>query len=190
MLEALVKLDLAIFQSINTGLGNDALDGLMRFLSDEKLWVFSSLMLFVYAFTSKSTVLKKYCGVLAIAVFISDMVSFRVLKPWFQRQRPCYQVEDVRLVSDSCGSEYGFPSNHAANGFAIAVSFHWFIRKRWALSLYPVAVIVGLTRVYLGVHFPFDVLFGFSVGLIGGLLAVQIFRLLEILYERYKLAKA
>ena len=187
MLAELLKLDVAFFESINTGLGFEVFDGIMRFLTDEKLWVICCLLLAVYAFVRKSLILQKYLGVLAIAVCISDMVSFRVLKPWFERERPCYQLDKVRLVSDSCGSQYGFPSNHAANGFAIAVSFHWFTRKRSALWLYPLAIFVGFTRVYLGVHFPFDVLFGFAVGLVSGLLGVLIFKSLETLFAKKSL---
>ncbi|MFK7824712.1 MAG: phosphatase PAP2 family protein [Oligoflexales bacterium] len=184
MLAELTKFDIACFEIINTGLGSTSFDGVMRFFSDEKIWIACSILLLIYAFIRKSAVLKKFCAVLAIAVLISDMVCFRVLKPWFKRQRPCYQLENVRLVSDSCGSEFGFPSNHAANGFAIAVSLHWFVRQRWILTLYPLAIFVGITRVYLGVHFPFDVLFGFFVGLASGLLAVQVFAGLELLYGR------
>lgn len=186
MLGKLSELDVAFFESVNAGLGSKSFDGFMRFLSDEKLWVACSVILLVYAIARKSSIISKYLAVLGIAVFISDMVSFRILKPLFERKRPCYQLEHVRLVSDSCGSEFGFPSNHAANGFAMAMSLHLYTRRRWAISFYPIAIVVGFTRVYLGVHFPFDVLFGFLVGLISGYCAVKIFGRLESLYLHFK----
>ena len=186
MRSELIRFDTVFFELINTRFGNDLLDGPMRFVSDEKFWIVCSLLFLIYAFVSKSIIFKRYCAVMAIAVFVSDMVSFRVLKPWFERQRPCYQLENVRLVSDSCGSQYGFPSNHAANGFAIATSLHVFTRKRWALGFYLLAIFVGFTRVYLGVHFPFDVLFGFSVGLVSGFMAVKVFNSLGPVYGKAK----
>jgi undecaprenyl-diphosphatase len=103
---------------------------------------------------------------LGIAIGTTDAMTYQVLKPSFDRLRPCYlEPEATRLVVESCGSDLGFPSNHAANAMAAAVAgaLTW-RRRRLNIFLFGTASLVGLSRIYLGVHFPGDVLGGFVVG--------------------------
>ena len=166
-----LKLDAEIFRFINRGLASAGLDALMLLLSSPRFWgALALLALLVGVFFHGWRVLL-YCLPVLLAVGISDEVAFQILKPTFARKRPCYEYTDVRLVQDGCGSEFGFPSNHAANAMAAAVVTGLTARRRrLGLVLMSIATAVGFSRIYLGVHFPGDVLAGFVLGgLVGAL---------------------
>ena len=105
-----------------------------------------------------------------ILVGLSDLLGYQVLKPFFARQRPCHSLEMVELLK-GCGGRFGFPSNHAMNSatFAYFLTLHY--RSPWLLFLVGFAGLVALSRVYLGVHYPMDILFGHSLGFLIALLA-------------------
>ncbi|MGB5403582.1 MAG: phosphatase PAP2 family protein, partial [Robiginitalea sp.] len=99
-----------------------------------------------------------------------------------QRLRPCYEPELeglVRLVKSSCGGRFGYFSAHAANAFGLATFFavFWGQRKRlWGALLLLWAVVVGYSRIYLGVHYPLDILTGFLAGGLLGWLFAQLYK--------------
>ena len=105
-------------------------------------------------------------GVL-IAFAITDPLSARVLKPLIGRVRPCYALDSAVRLLWTCGGKFSFPSNHAANSAAIISVFGYFYRKSLWLGV-PIVMAVGLSRVYLGVHYPLDVLGGFAIGAVIG----------------------
>jgi len=101
-----------------------------------------------------------------LAIGASDFVSARILKPGIGRVRPCHELEEVRLLV-SCGGKHAFPSSHAANAFAAALTLAYFYR-RYARYLMGFAFLIGFSRIVVGVHYPGDVLGGF---VLGGLIA-------------------
>lgn len=112
-----------------------------------------------------------------LAVGLSDVIGARVLKPGVGRLRPCYELENVRLLV-SCGGRHSFPSGHAANTFAAAITFAYFYR-RYAGLFVTFSQLVGFSRIVVGVHYPGDVLGGF---ILGGLIAASLLLLYERLY--------
>ncbi len=99
----------------------------------------------------------------AVAVGTVDLLGAGLLKPWIDRLRPCFALSDVRLLVVRQSHSPSFPSNHAANSFAAAVVLAS-LGPGFAVVSYLLAAMVALSRVYLGVHYPADILAGALLG--------------------------
>jgi len=165
MLDVINLLDRNLFRFFNLELGQPWLDPIMLFFSSEKVLAGVVLLWLLYSLITKNfRALKKYLPLLGLTLILTDSLSFRVLKPGFGRLRPCYQFSDVRLVAERCGSDHGFPSNHAANSFGFAAMLFLLSRNKRRVLWFVFAIVVSLSRIYLGVHFPGDVFLGALVG--------------------------
>jgi undecaprenyl-diphosphatase len=109
--------------------------------------------------------------IIIIAVTLSDQVSV-LIKNGVHRLRPCHEpsLEGlVHLVKGYCGGKYGFVSSHASNSFMVATFSLLMIRRKWfSYSMIIWALIVGYSRIYLGVHYPIDVICGSLLGILVG----------------------
>ncbi|WP_035727694.1 phosphatase PAP2 family protein [Eisenibacter elegans] len=155
------------------------LDSLMFNLSKTTVWIPFYLGLLVMAYYSLAKNLRQTLLLvifIALTVVAADRFTSGVMKPYFERLRPSHEPSlqgQVHLVNDYRGGKYGFASSHAANTFALATFFGVALYDRWPLwarlGLFGWAVLVSYTRIYLGVHYPADILAG---ALVGGLFAL------------------
>jgi undecaprenyl-diphosphatase len=159
------------FVHINQEWTNSWFDSFMPYITDFKkagIWIILAVAIMIHKKRLKIIPILIGC---IIAVGLSDIFAARVVKPFVQRGRPEVAEKNVRLLVPSQKS-YSFPSNHASNTFAAAF---------FLLAAYPgmglvalaVAIVVSYSRVYVGVHFPLDVVFG---GLIGFFFAALVYR--------------
>lgn len=164
-------LDLAVLEIFNRRLSHPLLDPFFVWLTDPParvvLFAAAALLLFLLGGRKGRIALVT----LAIAVAVSDQLSSSVLKSLFDRTRPCFaHPEQVRLLLHQAHSG-SFPSSHAANGFAVAaVLFE--VRRRLGWIALGLAALIAYSRVYVGVHYPSDLLAGAILGFAVGRLAV------------------
>jgi membrane-associated phospholipid phosphatase len=169
-METLIQWDTALFRFINEGLSNSLFDATLPWCRER--WFWAPLYLFVAVFSWLNFGRRGWLLVLGIgaAVALADFTSSTLIKKNVQRLRPCNDPAlraEVRLRVAACGSGYSFTSSHAANHFAAAVFLigmfgHLSRRVRPALLLW--ASSIALAQVYVGVHYPADVLCGAGLG--------------------------
>jgi len=166
MVETLLSWDTQLFLFLN-GLNSPFWDHVMVFASGKLTWLPFYLLL-VY-FIARKHGWKTLWWLLAIALVVTaaDQISSGIFKNTFQRLRPCHNPDlqgFIHLVG-RCGGQFGFVSSHAANTFGVAVFLSLLFRNRWAtLGLLFWAAFVSYSRIYIGVHYPGDVICGAIIG--------------------------
>jgi undecaprenyl-diphosphatase len=187
MLEWLQQADVWLFRFGNWSLRNPAFDVVMPFLTDltrqpVALAALAAILLWMVARGSRPV---RIAALLMIPVLLlSDQFSSSILKSLVDRPRPCHMLANVRLLVD-CGGGMSFPSSHAVNHFAAALVLSYFIpRGTWWFFGY--ACVIAFSRVYVGVHYPLDVLGGAVVGLACGAIVIASFHAAESGIHRWQ----
>ncbi|KQC28515.1 phosphatase PAP2 family protein [Flagellimonas eckloniae] len=179
MLEELIQQDKEIFLFLNS-LGTTTWDGFWLFITNK----FSSIPLYALLlfFTFKQYGVKKTIIMLifvALLITATDQLA-NFFKYGVQRLRPCHDTDInmvVRLVKKSCGGKFGYFSAHASNAMALALFFSVLLgsKIKYITSFLLIwAVLVAYSRIYIGVHFPLDVLTGIVIGTIFGWLFAKL----------------
>jgi undecaprenyl-diphosphatase len=184
MIEDILNLDTELFIYLNS-LGFPLFDNFWIFLSNKEANVlFYSTLLVLYFY--KRSLKFKFSELFYLLILIAFMITItdqtaNLFKDSFQRLRPCYNEmikDSLRLVKESCGGKYGFFSAHASNSFTLAVFFGLLYKKKFKYLIYfslLYASLISYSRIYLGVHFPLDILFGAAFGLIIGILTFNFY---------------
>ncbi|WP_299251534.1 phosphatase PAP2 family protein [uncultured Lacinutrix sp.] len=173
MLEQLIELDHELFLYLN-GLGNETWDAFWMFYTTKFNWIpFYALLAYLMY---KKTSSKMFILTLVVIVFMitfTDQIS-NLFKSGVGRLRPCHNtdlIDVMRLVKSYCGGQFGYFSGHASNSMAVAVFTGFVLKNRYKYLLYVLifwSLLMGYSRIYIGVHFPLDVLSGFTFGALSG----------------------
>lgn len=141
-------------------------------LSQTIVWFpfYALLIYFIYKVEPKNS--WWVFGGVALTILISDQVTSGLMKPFFERLRPCHDERWEGIIHNygRCGGLFGFASSHAANTFGLAVFLNLKMRGklRFLPWLFLWATVISYTRIYLGVHYPLDILIGGLVGAAAG----------------------
>jgi undecaprenyl-diphosphatase len=160
--------DTELFIIIN-GFHFDWLDPIMKIFSSIKIWIFLYLTIISIICWNKRIWSIATLAVLAVSFTLADQLSVHLFKNVFERLRPCH-LEELRTVIHSledCGGKYGFISNHAANSFCFAMFTAWFFKNKYCtILIFFWAICVSYSRIYVGKHFPLDVICGAVFGIV------------------------
>ena len=177
------NIDVRLFLWIN-GMHNAFLDHIMIWVSEPLYWL--PLYLIITYILIKKYRLQSIGIFVAVAlcVLISDQTASHLLKPLVHRLRPshCLTLAHIIHLPNGCGGTYGFVSSHAANCFSLTTLFYLIFNKslNWLkYTLVCVSVIVSYSRVYLGVHYPADVIAAALLGIIVGYIVSILYKLVE-----------
>ena len=169
MIEAIKNWDEAAFLWLNS-FHSSALDPIVLQLTQTISWIplYVLLLYQIYRIDPKNTAW--ILGGVMLTILLSDQVTSGLMKPYFERLRPCHDPrwDGMLHLYGRCGGLYGFVSSHAANTFGLATFLTLKLgKKQKAIAwLFLYALVVSYTRIYLGVHYPLDLFFGALVGVL------------------------
>lgn len=174
------------------GFHNPTMDFVMSWVTYRFTWIPLYIYIIYYIFKKISGIFWQNLLFVLISVGLADRITSGFMKPHFARFRPCHDPHIQNLVHlvGGCGGQYGFASSHAANCFALAVSFLILSKKsnvksnNLTIFLFLWAIFVSYSRIYVGVHFPTDLIVG---AMIGSILPIFIFQIQT--FFKYKFIK-
>jgi undecaprenyl-diphosphatase len=177
MLELLDQIDKTVFVWLNSGLANPLFDLVMPVVTSDDLLRLLYGLAMVAVLWKGDARLRWLILFSGLTLALSDQLAANYLKHAIERPRPCHVLENVNLLV-GCGGGYALPSAHAANSFGQA--FLWSLAVRQVTwQLYAFAALVAISRVFVGVHYLFDILAGAAVGALAGWILYRLFLVFE-----------
>lgn len=176
----MLKFDRAIFRFFNRSISNPFFDRVMPVLTNLHhvkwlVWIAVAVLIVLVWRGGRRGRVWVLCAILAVS--LADFTSSHIIKAYLHRDRPCYQVDHIgpysfvdTILLGGCPGSYSFPSNHASNTMAVGLVCWWFARRKpgvaaWKPGLwFLLPFVIGFTRVYVGDHYPSDVLGGWVLG--------------------------
>ena len=172
-------INITIFHLVNS-MGFEAMDPIMLLISNKFTFIPLYIYLLYLLYKKDSSNFAWTLLAIVLLILFADAGSVHLFKNQFEILRPCHTpivMQDMRFVKD-CGGQYGFISSHASNAFAIAFFISLMLKSTKAFFwLFNWAALIGLSRIYLGVHFPFDIIGGMFWGLFVSLLVYKLYTL-------------
>ncbi|MFC1895205.1 phosphatase PAP2 family protein [Thermodesulfobacteriota bacterium] len=196
MWHGLERIDVWLFYLINRSGKSPLFDHLMPVASNAELFLIPLAISWCVLVTRKGIRWKSVAVAMILVISLSEWISSGVLKPTFDRPRPYHAVSEVHCYDRMYetwritppldvpirGQSFSLPSSHATNMFAAATFLSYYFPKGLPF-FYVMALLVGYSRVYLGVHFPLDVLVGAVVGALCAVFGIAITNRVILLFE-------
>ena len=183
--ETLLHLDRELFRFINNTATSPHIDWLFILLRNAITWIPLYAFVLYWLFRYHKKLVWHFVFLSLVTFAITDFTSASILKPIFMRVRPCYDTQlHAQLRSlVGCGGRYGLPSSHASNHFGLAsfwfFSITWMNNRKW-YWLWLWAFIIGYSQIYVGKHFPGDII-------VGAVLGTMVGTFMAILFRKWKL---
>ena len=177
----LARFDKELFNLINGKWHNDFFDAVMPFLRNANFWLPLYLFLFLFVLSNFRKNAWWWIFFFAGTVILANFISSNVIREIFFRLRPCNDpamADNIRVLVNYRPQSSGFISSHAANHFAMAAFLYLTLKDyigKWGLLFFLWAFIIVYAQVYVGVHYPFDILRGTLIGFVFGYLSAKAF---------------
>jgi len=178
----LLDFDQSLFLIINNNLSNGLFDVLMPWIRSKYIWAPIYMFIISFAFFNMKTK-AAYGFILSLLLVVgtADLLSSKLIKNQVERVRPCNNADlnDLMIKRIECGTGYSFTSSHATNHFALSfflISVIGFISRRLVFGLIFWACIVSFAQIYVGVHYPLDVIFGGVLGVVVGSVIGELYK--------------
>lgn len=171
MIEALRQFDISLFHFVNQTIANSFLDVLCPILRDKRFLILCYIVFAARVYQLYPRQFFKIATAGALTFLLTDQISSSIIKPIFHRLRPCNDsAVGARLIIQYCGAGFSFVSSHAANSFGMAAFLSAiFVNKRKEVLILAIwASLVSFSQVYVGIHYPGDVIAGGILGVIIG----------------------
>lgn len=169
------KIDKSLFHFFNGSISNPFLDWIMPIITDQNLWIIPIVFMVGWLIIKGGKRGRIAAGIIILSVIITDSIAAQWIKPLVGRLRPSHAMPEMINLLVPKGGKFSFISNHAANTFCTAAILSYFYPATKKLC-FALAALIAFSRVYVGVHYPGDVIIGglFGYGIAWGMITIWV----------------